>query len=271
MPWRGRSSGSDHRIEYRRGAARRSQIYPTENYYYFRFALKGVPYAGNIRLAVADRDKGRVHFAYRVAPTDRRPEPKVRHVALDATRGVSVEKRSSAEYRVSYSGKTVTFLLNDLSAVKPPDGLLRLDETFLGAIFDESAIRLFLVFNPRLRIFRYLFDETMAGDEWVDTVEEIAIGKCTGFAFHRDGERKFLVGVLGRNSRLNTAFDGPFDRSPENSVEGEALRDAIVAADPAAKGKIDRLGHYLDGSGRYLIHPFLLYRAPAILPCFIAV
>ena len=62
---------------------------------------------------------------------------------LAAARGVSVEKRSSAEYRVSYSGKTVTFLLNDLSAVKPLDGLLRSDETFLGAIFDEFAILFF--------------------------------------------------------------------------------------------------------------------------------
>ena len=126
-----------------RNVPARAQIYPTENYYYFRFAHKGAPYVGNIRLAAADRDKGRVHFAYGVAPTDRRPEPRVRHVVLDAARGVSVEKRSSAEYRVSYSGKTVTFLLNDLSAVKPPDGLLRSDETFLGAIFDESAILFF--------------------------------------------------------------------------------------------------------------------------------
>jgi hypothetical protein len=251
-----------------RNVPARAQIYPTENYYYFRFAHKGVRYVGNIRLAAADRDKGRVHFAYSVAPTDRWPEPRVRYVVLDAARGVSVEKRSGAEYRVSYSGKTVTFLLNDLNAVKPPDGLLRPDETFLGAIFDESAIRFFLVFNLRLRIFHYLFDETVAADEWADTGEGIGIGKRTGFAFYRDGERKVLVGVLDRNSRLNTAFDGPFDQLPENSAEGEALRDAIVAVDPAVKGKIDRLGHYLDRSGRYLIHPFLLYRAPSDLAVF---
>lgn len=84
-----------------------------------------------------------MHFAYGVAPTHRWREPRVRHVVLDAARGVSVEKRSSAEYRVSYSGKTITFLLNDLSAVKPPDGLLRSDETFLGVIFDKSAILFF--------------------------------------------------------------------------------------------------------------------------------
>ncbi len=96
----------------------------------------------------------------------------------------------------------------------------------------------------------------------------ILIGKRTGFAFYRDGERKVLIGVNERSSRLNTMFDGPFDQLPENSIEGDALRDAIVAADPAVKGKIDRLGHYLDGSGRYLIHPYLLYRAPGDLTVF---
>ena len=27
-----------------------------------------------------------------------------------------------------------------------------------------------------------------------------------------------------------------------------------------SKGKIDRFGNFADGSGRYLIHPYLLYR-----------
>ena len=31
----------------------RVKVLPTENYYYFRFAHNGVPYAGNIRLAAA--------------------------------------------------------------------------------------------------------------------------------------------------------------------------------------------------------------------------
>ena len=42
--------------------------------------------------------------------------------------------------------------------------------------------------------------------------------------------------------------------------EGETLRDAIVAAAPAAKGLIDRLGNYTVGANRYLIHPYLPYR-----------
>ena len=37
-------------------------VLPTENYYYVRFTHKGVRYVGNIRLAAADRDQGKVHF-----------------------------------------------------------------------------------------------------------------------------------------------------------------------------------------------------------------
>jgi hypothetical protein len=55
---------------------------------------------------------------------------------------------------------------------------------------------------------------------------------------------------------------------PENFVDGEALRDAIVAADPGVKGRIDRLGNFTDGSGRYLIHPYLLYRQTSDLAVF---
>src|SRR4051812_12195759 len=42
----------------------RVNVYPTENYYYFRFVHDRLPYAGNIRLDAMDRDLGKVHFAF---------------------------------------------------------------------------------------------------------------------------------------------------------------------------------------------------------------
>ena len=42
----------------------RVRVYPTENYYYFRFHPWRVPYVGNIRLDAADRDDGKVNFGY---------------------------------------------------------------------------------------------------------------------------------------------------------------------------------------------------------------
>jgi hypothetical protein len=244
----------------------RVQVYPTENYYYFRFMHGGMRYDGNIRLAASNRDKGEVNFAYGETPSDWNEDPPSRHASLGAAQGVTVERLGPLLYRVALSaalgGKSVTFALNDLSQVKPPAGFVRADEQFIGPIFDESGLRFFLVFNRQLKIFHYLLDETAKVADQLfaaKATDRILIGKRTGFAFYQYDGRKILVGVNERQSRLNTAFDGPFDQLPENFIEGETLRDAIVAADPRAKGKIDRLGYYADGMSRYLIHPFLPY------------
>src|SRR5439155_3623371 len=105
------------------------QVYPTENYYYFRFAHNGVRYAGDIRLDATDRDQGKVHFGYseELAEWKRQKEVDL-DLVLDASRGVTVERLERLIYRVSYSGKSVVFALNDLSQVKPPAGALAPDE-----------------------------------------------------------------------------------------------------------------------------------------------
>lgn len=249
----------------------RVQVYPTENYYYFRFIHGGVPYTGNIRLAASDRDDGKVHFAYNEAPSDWRPRPDVRYQVLDATKNVTVEKLAPLAYRVSHGGKAVSFALNDLSQVKPPADLLGPNEAFLGPIFDESGIRFFFIFHTKLKIFHYLLDDTgIVSDQWAPSTvtDRIKIGKRTGFAFYQDGRRSILIGVNDRNSRLNTPYDGPFDQLPENFMAGDTLRDAILAADPTVKGQIDRLGNFADDSGRYLIHPYRLYRSERDLAVF---
>ncbi len=241
----------------------RVQVYPTENYYYFRFSHNGIAYAGNVRLAASDRDEGKVHFFYGPTPTDWHSHPPERYVALGQAEGVTVERTMPFVYRVTHNGKGVSFVLNDLSQVRPPEGLLSADETYLGPIFDESGIHFFLVFNSKANVFHYLRDETApAGDEFVAVKpgDPIEIGKRTGFAFYTDGTRKILIGVDERQSWLNTYLDGPFDQLPENFIQGEALRSAIHAMDPRSRGKIDRLGYFTDRQGRYLIHPYMRYR-----------
>jgi hypothetical protein len=249
----------------------RVQVYPTENYFYFRFTQNGVVYSGNIRLGAADRDRGKVNFAYNEQPTDWNADPRSRYVVLGPEQGVTVEKAAPLTYRITQGAKAVIFVLNDLSAVKPPPDMLKADEIFLGPIFDESAIRFFLVFNARLKVFHYILDETTPVPDQLGGQkggEPIQIGKRTGFAFYPFDGRKILVGVDARQSRLNTYLDGPFDQLPENFIDGEALREAIIAADPSVKGKIDRLGNFADGLGRYLIHPYLLYRQAGDLAVF---
>ena len=251
----------------------RVQVFPTENYYYFSFIGRGVGYSGNIRLDANDRDQGKLHFAYFEDFGAWRDRPAITHLVLDLADGVAVEKLGLLLYRVSYRGKTVAFQLNDLSAVTPPASALGPDEIYLGPIFDDSAIRFFLLFNQRLKVFLYVLDETVpVADNLVPAkrTDRILIGKRTGFAFYRDQlrDRKILIGVFADNARDNNHLDGPFDQLPDNFLRGDSLRQSIIAADPGAAGKIDRFGNFLDRSGRYVIAPYLHYRKESDLAVF---
>jgi len=245
----------------------RVKVYPTENYFYFRFTHAGARYAGDIRFDVRDRDQGKVYFGYfeELAGWKQEIEGPEAEKSLDVSDGVVVERIEQLVYRVSYRDKSVIFELNDLSHVKPPAGALGPDEQFVGPIFDESAMRFFFVYNTRLKIFHFVLDETDNVPDQLVPIKQsarILVGKRTGFAFYRDQklDRKILIGAYELNSLINNYFDGPFDQLPDNFVEGDTLQRLFIDADPMAKGKLDRLGHYLDGSGRYLVHPYLLYR-----------
>src|SRR5215472_5353330 len=248
----------------------RVKVYPTENYYYFTFIHGGAPYAGNIRIELGDDDKVIVHFVYYQDLSEWHEDSPLTHVVLDASKGVTVEKIERLVYRLSYDGKSVVFALNDLSQVKPPPNALGRGETFIGPIFDESGVRFFLVYNSTLKVFHYILDETVVvADEFYPTrrSDRILIGKRTGFAFYRDRllDRKILVGVYEGNYRLNTYFDGPFDQLPDNFIEGETLRQAILEVSPGLKGKIDRFGSSPDGAVRFLIKPYASYQTESQL------
>jgi len=251
----------------------RVKVYPTENYYYFSFLHNAKRYAGNIRLDASNRDEGKVIFAYYEELSEWRDESPVTHIIFDASQGVTVEKVERLVYRVSHGPKSVVFVLNDLSQVKPPANAIGPDEKFLGPIFDESAIRFFLVYNSRLKIFHYILDETVkVADEFVPSrrTDRIIIGKRTDFAFYRDHrlDRKILIGVFEGNARANNYFDGPFDQLPDNSIEGETLREILLEIEPRLKGRIDRFGGSPDGAVRYMIAPYLPYRTEDELDAF---
>jgi len=244
----------------------RVKVYPTENYYYFGFMHNGIRYAGNIRLDASNRDDGKVIFAYFEDTSQWYDEAPVEHAVLDASQGVMVEKVEPLVYRISYQGKSVVFALNDLRNVKPPAGSLGPGETFIGPIFDESAIRFFLVYNSKLKAFHYILDETeTVADSFFPSnrSDRILIGKRTGFAFYKDHrlDRKILIGAFEGNMRANNYFDGPFDQLPDNFIDGETLRQAILQVQPALTGQIDRFGGAPDGSIRFMIGPYLPYQA----------
>lgn len=249
------------------------RVYPTENYYYFTFFHGGIEYAGNMRLAAVDRDKGILHFAYFEAANTSSSDGEMHYKPLAAGDGVKVEKKSALTYTVTFEKHTVKFELNDLTGMKPPAGLLHDNEKYLGPVFDESGIPFFLVFNKAQKIFHYVLNETVQIAEVFrpsSHTDRIVIGKRTGFALYRDHliDRKILIGVHGGNVIVNNYYDGPFDQLPDNFIVGDSLKNAIEASDPSVAGKLDRFGYIKDTEGRYLIGPYLQYTSDTELAPF---
>ena len=251
----------------------RVHVYPTENYFYFSFHNGGIRYAGNLRFDALDRDKGILHFVYFKDYTHWFSEEGGHIHALSASDGVKLEKAGRLTYRVSYKGRSVLFLLNDLSDVRLPSGLLDDGEIYLGPIFDESAYQFFLVYNPKIKIFHYILNETAPVPDLLYTSsvsESILIGTRSGFAFYRDRlrPRKILIGVHQSNGNVNNYLDGPFDQLPDNFIEGDALKDAIIDANPHLEGKIDRYGSAPNRKTRHMISPYLYYKTEDELAVF---
>jgi hypothetical protein len=243
----------------------RVKVYPTENYFYFNFTNAGVRWTGNLRFDVETRDEGKVHMTYYKEFTGwQQQEDSDFTVIWDEAKGVSVEKLAPLIYRVTKGNRSIEFELNDLSDVKPPEEVLRAGERYLGPVFDESGIRFFLVFNPDLKQFSYILDETVAvADELIKTQvsPSLTVGRRTGFAFVKDryAPRHILVGVYAGNIASNNYLDGPFDQLPDNFIKGNELRDAILTVSPEQARTIDRYGNSEDGSVRYLIAPYMTY------------
>ena len=239
-------------------------VYPTENYHYFDFILNGVPYTGNIRLSIEDRDKGFVHFNYYKTFTRWRRDIDYRYKRYGPQDGVTVSKRGAFLYSVKAGGTERLFHLNDKLSTDTPKAILGPDDSYIGPIFDESGLRFFLVYNRAVKVFHYILDETVpVADELYPSeyADAILMGRRTGFAFYKDKniDRKILIGVYEENSNVNNYLDGPFDQLPDNFMDGGALREALIDMDPSLKGQIDDYGFWNNDS-RYLIGPYLYYQ-----------
>lgn len=241
-------------------------VYPTENYYYFTFSSEGVIYAGNLRLAARDRDKGVLHFAAFKQANQSSGAGEMLYKALTIKDGVKVEKLKFLSYRVSYKGKPVIFQLNDVSAIKPAKDIIAAGEKYLGLVVDESGLRFFLLYNQIHKEFVYVLDETGGVLDQFDESEisqRILIGQRTGFVFydHHYLDRRVLIGVNEANSVINNYFDGPADQLPENHIVDDNLRKFIIDSDPSMTDRLDGFGYLKSGEGRYLIAPYTQYQS----------
>ncbi|HEY2293780.1 MAG TPA: hypothetical protein VGM86_24005 [Thermoanaerobaculia bacterium] len=241
-----------------------ARVYPTENYYYFSFAAAGQTIAGNLRLDVHDRDQGALHLGYFRYDESGRIQDRTGHdKVLNREDGVTVEKHGAFEYAVTYGGRTVRFLLNDLGMAPPRPSTVGEDEVFVGPVFDESGLAFFLMFSRRERHFFYVLDERRRVPEYFDAVNDmVLVGRRTGFAFYADRERgrKILIAVHRHNTDRNNYYDGPFDQLPDNYVDQTGIQRYIEEAYPEAKGLVDRYGIYLhQNGGRLVIMPYARY------------
>lgn len=250
------------------------KVYTGENYYYFKFYTEGIRYAGNIRLDATDRDLGKVHFAYFRDYNEWSGNPKVHYTLFTPKDGVKVTKLKDLTYTVAAGGDPVTFSLNDLKGLNPPEGTIRPDEDYIGPVFDESGVIFFLVYNRTFKTFQYFLDETgFVPDKLVksEISESVVIGRRTGFAYFIDKyrKRKILIGVHNANANLNNFLDGPFDQLPDNILGDGRLRRAILDASPKLKGQIDIYGNSADGSERYFVGSYLHYTNQSELQIFV--
>ncbi len=240
-------------------------VYPTESYYYFTFPYKGIVYAGNIRFDAFDQFDGKVHFAYFVEYSYwRKPEEPV-YKKLGPDDGVQTVQVNKFLYKITFKGKTVEFVLPDLSNVKPGPGVLGADEVYIGPSWDESGVQFFLVFNKTAKTFLYLLNDSPKMDQYDkhSLSPAITVGVRTSFAFYKDklADRQILMGDFIGNTMLNNYFDGPFDQLPDNYVQGNTLLDAILQIETKLKGeKVDRYGADPTGEFRYGIASYKYYR-----------
>jgi hypothetical protein len=239
-------------------------VYPTESYYYFTFQLNGINYAGNIRFDAADQFDGKVHFAYANEYAYWRKPLEPVYKKMGPADGVQTEQVNKFLYKVTFKGKTVEFVLPDLSSVKPAPAMLRDDEVYLGPAWDESGVQFFLVFNKTAKTFLYLLNETPKVDLYEPSPlsPAVTVGNRTSFAFYKDKlvNRQILMGDFVGHTMLNDYFDGPFDQLPDNYVRGNALLDAILEVEPGLKNeKPDRYGADATGEFRYGITSYRYY------------
>lgn len=234
-------------------------IYPSENYYYFRFATNGSWYWGNFRLSHDVRDKGKIHFAY----ARHHDYSSLEYLLLGDKHGVTVEQLEAFIYSVKFNNKKVIFHLNN-DPQHPPKGLKSFrGEEWIGRSTDESGFRFLLYFNSDMRHFYWVLDPDQAVEWKFTAVGSIFYHPDSAFAFYQDpiDKRLVLVGVNRWNIEANNYYDGPFDQLPDNILAKTKFSEYVQLAYPETRGYINKYGEFEDET-RVGIIPYLSYDSP---------
>lgn len=245
-------------------------VYPSEGYYYFQFQNGPQRILGNIRFDLADAAEGKLNFGYS-SPRALDSELVNHFSVLTAADGVSLVAVPPFEYRLGFEGRTIRVLIYDarreLAGPKP----LAAGETYVGPVFDESGVRLHLLFDEVENAFLFVLNGDMPPAETYSAYpgsERVEIGDRTAYAFYRDTarNRRILVGVSYANVRSNSYYDGPFDQLPDRFVAPETMQALLERAYPHLRGRIGPRGLYLDSDYmRAMVAPYRHYDSLAQL------
>jgi hypothetical protein len=245
-------------------------VYPSEGYYYFQFQNGPQRILGNIRFDLVDAAHGKLNFGYS-SPRALGSELVNHFSQLTAADGVSLVAVSPFEYRLGFEGRTIRVLIHDARQELAGPRPLAAGETYVGPVFDESGVRMHLLFDEVENAFFFVRNddappaETYSADPGSARVE---IGDRTGYAFYRDTtrNRRILVGVSYANVRSNSYYDGPFDQLPDRFVAPKTMQALLERAYPHLRGRIGPRGLFLDSTYmRAMVAPYRHYESRAQL------
>ena len=230
-------------------------VFPTEQYYYFKFLWKHRQISGNLRFC--DSRDGTIHFGY----FDEFDSSFMRTGSIkNGINGTVLVK--DRDVKLEFQGMERVFVLSRISE-QFSEPTLNVGERLVSAVVDESGYCFWLVYNESERLLYYVLNEERMPEEIVAvnlSNFELLIGVRSRFVFFNDmgSDRRILVGVWDENIRKNNYFDGPFDQVPPKLPIKDVLEDVY----PYLKVRqVDSFGNFNDEPGsRVAISPYMAYR-----------
>jgi len=230
-------------------------VYPSEQYFYFKFWAGHRLISGNLRFC--DAQRGRVHFGY----FDEYDQQFLYTGTIeDGVNGRVIPEGD--QIQLTFEGMTRTFRLD--RSWMTQEGLKLVDgETLVSGILDESGYSFWLIYHATGRRLYFILNEQRL-TESLQSIESggvtFLVGRSSRFIFfvEPESDRKILVGVDEDHVRANDYYDGPFDQVPPDLP----LKPILEHIYPYVKdrGGIDEHGNFLsERHARVAISPYAKY------------
>jgi hypothetical protein len=235
------------------------RVFPSEQYFYYRFPLGTRVVSGNIRFV--DVQKGILHVGY----FDEADRESVRLAEIvDGRDGTVRVSEDGATVDVVYRGLQRRFILDRSWAQSAEAVPLLESERLVSGVLDESGFYLWLLFDERLKQFFYVLNEAQPLPDRLAVARpeapRLEVGVESRFVFYTDAptNRRILVAVSSDAIARNSYYDGPFDQVPPNLP----IKAMLEAAYPyvSMRGGIDEHGNFVGlQHQRVAISPYQSY------------